>query len=599
MQPLQRSLRCVLRGLALVVAVVAVLALPGTAAAANATKASVNCTPKQSSPGFATTCVATVTDQGSAETRQPPWGTVTFTLEGTATGTFGPDASCELEPLGAFSSKCQVSYTPAAIAGGEHGVLATYEGSTAHGRATTRFSLSVTPVNDEPDNATRLSIPAKLTGTTEGATWDYEDPDLCGDAWGPVWYSLKPADTARLAVRLTVKGRIDSVVAVYRLDRSKLVSLGCALTDASGVAGVSFDSQAKASYLVAVAAPWDARWGGFLLETAKVPPVKPNGPLLRHDTQVTLDPLLRPSASYTVRMRQGVTYKVNAVATPGACMRIDVLRPGAHSAADVLGSSDACEAYLVVTPAAAGLASYPVIVTFADPAEPKKGDTSTLDVPARSWKPANVRLHVRTAQADDLAPGVLLRNASVRRGGLSASDADVVDVYRFRVTSTTDATLWARGAVPVDLLLLTPSGARVACACDGRFSATIVQRLGRGTFYAIVRGRPGATGRYSVSLRLRRPTTLGVRLAGGGKGRAVTATATVSPAVGGRFVFELQQLDPLSGWHFSRAVKRAVVAGKARLVIPPAQGRWRIRARYTGSLGASPSTSGWVQLPGW
>jgi len=56
-------------------------------------------------------------------------------------------------------------------------------------------------------------------------------------------------------VRLTVKGRVDSVVAVYRLDRSKLLPLGCALTDTSGVAGLAFDAQRGLSYLIAVAAP--------------------------------------------------------------------------------------------------------------------------------------------------------------------------------------------------------------------------------------------------------------------------------------------------------------------------------------------------------
>ena len=145
----------------------------------------VNCAPDSLSPGTAATCVATVTDTGSAETRQPPSGTVTYTLENGSTGTFDPDASCDLEPSGAFSSKCTVSYTPTTINGGEHDLLATYGGDPAHGRATTRLALEVTPVNDETDNATRISLPAKLTGTTEGATWG-DDPELCGDAWAPV-----------------------------------------------------------------------------------------------------------------------------------------------------------------------------------------------------------------------------------------------------------------------------------------------------------------------------------------------------------------------------------------------------------------------------
>ena len=183
------------------------------------------------------------------------------------------------------------------------------------------------------------------------------------------------------------------------------------------------------------------------------------------------------------------------------------------------------------------------------------------------------------------------------RGALAAGIADAVDVYRFRLTGMRDATVWVRGTSPTDLLLLSPTGARVACGCEGAIGSTVAKRLGRGTFFAVVRGRPGATGRYDVSVRLRRPTTVAVRWASAGAGDG-TAAATVSPAAGGRVVFELQRFDPLSGWHFSRSMKRSLQSGKTRTGVAVGQGRWRIRARYTGSLGASPSTSGWMLIPG-
>ena len=152
--------------------------------------------------------------------------------------------------------------------------------------------------------------------------------------------------------------------------------------------------------------------------------------------------------------------------------------------------------------------------------------------------------------------------------------------------------------MPSDLMLLTGSGAKVACGCEGRSSSTIVQRLGVGSYFAIVRGRPGASGRYVISLRLRRTTSVALRVTGpkGTPRAARTAAATVSPKAGGRVVFEIEQFDPLSGWHFERAIKRTAAEGRARIVIAPTQGRWRIRARYTGSLASSPSTSVWVQI---
>jgi hypothetical protein len=154
--------------------------------------------------------------------------------------------------------KGTVAYTPTATSGGSHSLLGTYNGDVGHGRATSTFELAVTPANDDLSNAAPLPVPVTLTGTTEGATYADNDPELCSDAFAPVWYSLKLTRSGRLAVWLTVRGRVDSVVAVYRQDRSKLVDLGCDVSDVSGVAGVPFDVQSGTTYLVAVAAPYDA-----------------------------------------------------------------------------------------------------------------------------------------------------------------------------------------------------------------------------------------------------------------------------------------------------------------------------------------------------
>jgi hypothetical protein len=164
---------------------VVALAVPSVAGAANPTKLSIACTPKGLSPGANATCTATVTDAGPVAKRVPPTGAVTFTVQ--QAGTFDPLEGCPLEESGAFSSKCSVSYTPTAIDGGTHVLLGTYDGDDGHGRATAQFTLDVTPVNDELTNATVIQVPGKTTGTTEGATFNYEDdPELCSDAYGPV-----------------------------------------------------------------------------------------------------------------------------------------------------------------------------------------------------------------------------------------------------------------------------------------------------------------------------------------------------------------------------------------------------------------------------
>src|SRR5438477_13014312 len=114
---------------------------------------------------------------------------------------------------------------------------ATSNGEDRHARAPAASTPTVTTVNDDLAAATPLSVPGKTTGTTEGATYSDSDPELCSDAYAPVWYSLKPAQSGRIAVRMTVHGRADSVVAVFRQDRSKLAPLGCDLSNGAGVAG--------------------------------------------------------------------------------------------------------------------------------------------------------------------------------------------------------------------------------------------------------------------------------------------------------------------------------------------------------------------------
>jgi hypothetical protein len=572
------SLRLELGVLLVVGLVLLALLLPTkpAGAAVNPAKLSLACAPRGVSPSVTSTCTATVTDSGPVASRKPPTGSVTFTVQGT--GTFDPPDGCALEESGAFSSKCSVGYTPTEIGGGEHVLLGTYEGDDGHGRATAQFTIEVTPVNDDLANATPLKVPLKVTGTTEGATYGDQDPELCSDAYAPVWYSLKPAQSGRVAVRLTVKGQVDSVVAVFRQDRSQLVDLGCELTGTSGVAGVPFDTVRGTTYLIAVAAPFDAVSGGFTLETATVPPIRFPGVRLSHDANVTLDPLLHPGVVFSVPLRQGVTYRIDG-SSPASCVHVTVLKPGATTADDPLAQSAACSGYLVYTPDFGTGGTYPVVVSMDE------GDS------------AHVHVALRLAGTDDLAPGVLLQNGVSSDGHLDPREADVVDVYRFSVERVGDASLRLRGNVRADLLLLNQKGIQLACACGGVQSDDIVKRLAPSTYLVAVRARPAERGSYSLSLRMRNPTATTISLARSGDGTKLALSANVSGAADfGRIVFELDRYDPLTQWRFVAAVTRAVGGSPLPVTIKPQLGAWRIRAEYQGTLSTSRSASAWINF---
>ena len=62
----------------------------------------------------------------------------------------------------------------------------------------------------------------------------------------------------------------------------------------------------------------------------------------------------------------------------------------------------------------------------------------------------------------------------------------------------------------------------------------------------------------------------------------------------GAVEIQIDRFDPLTGWHFNRLL-RTTVGGDVSWV-PPAEGRWRIRATFKGTIEASPSRSGYAHL---
>ena len=216
---------------------------------------------------------------------------------------------------------------------------------------------------------------------------------------------------------------------------------------------------------------------------------------------------------------------------------------------------------------------------------------------ASDQKPGRQRYHLQAAVAgpDDTAPGLLLRNLQTRRGVISGTRIDVVDLYRFRVTDRADVMLTYRGPLATHLLLLGENGRRLTFS-EG--PGVLTYRLGPGTYFAAVRAVAGGHGRYRLSLLERTITTTTV-LANGTSRATVPAGASVALTVAvdfspvGAVRLEIDRFDPLSGWHFYR-LYRLRLGSNGRTGIswrPPSIGHWRATASFGGTRTASPSDS--------
>jgi hypothetical protein len=219
-------------------------------------------------------------------------------------------------------------------------------------------------------------------------------------------------------------------------------------------------------------------------------------------------------------------------------------------------------------------------------------------VTASDERPGRQRYHLQAATAgpDDMAPGLLLRNLQARRGTLSGTHIDVVDLYRFKVSERSDVTLTFAGPARARLALLTEGGRRIGSS-DG--PGPLTASLGIGTFFVAVRADSGAHGRYRISLLERGLTTTSV-LADGSRsasvrpGDSVAIEVAVSSGSSGPVRLELDRFDPLTGWHFYR-LYRLRLGSDGRTGIswrPPAIGHWRAHASFGGTRTASPSDSG-------
>jgi hypothetical protein len=439
------------------------------------------------------------------------------------------------------------------------------------------------PPNDSRANATRVEgLPATLSGTTVGATDDPTDPSsYCGRAHDTVWYRLSGAETGRIVVRIAASGDLDAVVSVYRVVRSRLNFAGCTPTDDNGRGALSFKSSGG-DYLVMVGRERTSDDGRFKLTMFRQEPSSrpPGRPLPRGGISSWVEPISDYDDAWSLRMKAGVEYRVNLSPARGRCITVGLYRPRTRSfAAATPVHLQQCGGYFTYTPGAGGSGRYTLLVTASD------------------QRPGRQRYHLQAAVAgpDDTAPGLLLRNLQTRRGTLSGTRIDVVDLYRFRVSVHADVTLTLGGPSGFRLALLGENGRRLSYP-EGPGPQTV--RLRPGTYFAVVRAGSGARGGYRLSLLERGITTTtvlanGSRRATVGPGASVAITVAVDFSSAGAIRLEIDRFDPLSGWHFYR-LYRLRLGSNGRTGIswrPPNIGHWRATASFRGTRTASPSDS--------
>jgi hypothetical protein len=128
-------------------------------------------------------------------------------------------------------------------------------------------------------------------------------------------------------------------------------------------------------------------------------------------------------------------------------------------------------------------------------------------------------------------------------------------------------------------------------------SSSFRRQLGPGRYVvAVTTAFGGASVRYTLALLIREITSTSLRLGAAtvGPGTAVSLRPVVTNASSGMVTIQIDRFDPLTGWQFNRLLR--VRVGEAAGWRPPAEGRWRLRATFRGSIDASPSGSGYALL---
>ena len=459
--------------------------------------------------------------------------------------------------------------------------------------AASQAALAQGPANDNRAGAQRLGAPpVSVGGSTAGATRDVNDPGGCAPTTNSVWYRLDGTGKGRLIVRLDAADEVDLTIVVLRRVRSETSFVTCRNTDSKGNADLSFGTADEGNYLFMVAQRATSQAGGFRLSllAPENREAYPGKHLPVHGVTTTIDPLLDADDAWSTEMKAAHTYRINLVTGAEKCVTLGLYGPRLRSF--VSGAplrSVGCGGYLTFTPGPGGGGRYSLRVF----ARGERGE-------------ARYRLQVAEAGRDDTSPGVPLHNLEQRTGMLSGRSVDVIDLYRFQVGARSDVvlTLATGERMQTDLALLNDRGRNVRCECLASGGARMRLQLPRGRYFLAVRSREHTGGRYRLRLLVREITKTGITIDGerrafANPGRSVIVAAKVSPArAGGLVRFKVDRFDPFQGWVFARFLTAEVGAdGLARVAwLPPSVGRWRIDARFQGTIARSPSRSGTATL---
>lgn len=464
-------------------------------------------------------------------------------------------------------------------------LLAALAGAAAAVAACPGAALAAPPANDNRAAPQAIGkLPARVTGTTLEATKERDEPlSSCGDTGPSVWYRLTAADSGRVVLALAAEGELDTIIDVYRQQRSRLTAVACDASDTAGRGGLSFTAEKDGIYLIRVAQLPGSVPGAFTLEvTAPQPAARPPGrPLPGGGVTSTVDRVQNPSDAWSAVLRTGRTYRLRMIRRGESCPRMAMFGPGTTSFED---SSPVdrfgCDAYVIFTPRPGEGGRYSFLV---------QADRSDRRV-------QRYHLQVASALTDDTAPGRRIGNDTRTKGALRGSRADVVDLYRFDVTSRSELTLTLSSSLnEVDLQLLNDRGRRITCDCRAAGDAQVRTRLRPGRFFAAVRARGSSGGKYTLhrlsrTITATKTTFSNVRNAHIRPGAATTLRVRVSRGATGPASVTIERFDPLAGWQFFSQRRVRVVGGTGAFsFLPPAVGRWRAHSELLGTRRFGPS----------
>jgi hypothetical protein len=449
-------------------------------------------------------------------------------------------------------------------------------------------ALAAPPPNDARAAAQPLgSLPASVRGTTVGSTLESagELPSNCNATKNSVWYAFTAGTGRSIVIAVDASGDLDATVDVFERERSQVSPVDCRNTNRRGAATLEIDAQRGRDYLVRIGARENSADDRFSLRVVAPdqPATFPGRKLPRKGARAVVDRLANPDDAWAIKVTRGRTYRLNFVSSGGRCATAE-LYDGAGSFGDDPIRRLRCDAHTVFVPPAKG--TYSVLVR----------------APRASRDRLTYRVRAGLAQADDTAPGLRLPNDTRVRGRLNGGELDAIDLYRFTVARPSQVRLSLGTSDEFDLRLMTDSGHRIECACGFSGSKEIERRMRPGRYFAVVRARDGAAGRYRLR-RLARAITHARMLVDGGRsatvgpGSAVTLDLTVSPPVAGRAALTTERFDPLAGWLFESSSRPAVIGGHGRLRwVPRSVGRWRVSGEFLGTRAAAPSDGGTVRV---